>query len=525
MDHTSGVGSLGEDASFDHYARLVRRLLHVPTSLVTIVEAHRQVFPGASGLQEPYRSSRQTPISHSYCQYVVADGQPLVVSDARQEPRLANSPAIADLNAIAYAGWPLVDGDGRTIGSLCAIDTEQREWNDDEIHVLQDLALACSAELQQSGRVAKEGESLARAIFDSVDVAMAFYDPQGRLVLANDLAERAATAAGHRLDQPPYAGPHVRRADNTTRVAAADQVIPRALRGELHDHEMEWVGSRGNDIAIVASSRPVLRADGSYWGTLIAGHDVTDLARALADLQRATQVAQSATEAKSFFLANISHELRTPLTTLLAAREMLEETDPTPVQSRLLDAMTRSGNQLQELIESILDFTEIEAGDLDLHVAAFDLRATIADVVAASSAAAARGLEVRSQVDPRLPELVVADSDRLKQALKTLVDNAIKFTADGTITITVSPDDLDTAEPGIVFDVADTGIGIPPERHSDVFESFTQIDPTMTRRHEGSGLGLAICKQLVTLMGGHIRVRSTPGQGATFTIRLPLLRP
>lgn len=524
MDHTSGVDSLGEDASFDHYARLIRRLLHVPISLVTIVEAHRQVFPGASGLQEPYRSSRQTPISHSYCQYVVADGQPLVVSDARQEPRFTNSPAIADLEAIAYAGWPLVDGDGHTIGSLCAIDTEPREWNDDEMQVLQDLALACSAELQQTRRVATEGESLARAIFDSVEVAMAFYDPRGRLVLANDLAERAATAAGHRLDQPPYAGPHVRRADNTTPVAAADQVIPRALRGELH-HQMGWVGPRGNDVAIVASSRPVLRTDGSYWGTLIAGHDVTDLACALVDLQRATQVAQSATETKSIFLANMSHELRTPLTTLLAAGEMLEETDPTPVQSRLLDAMTRSGNRLQELIESILDFTNIEAGDLDLHVAAFDLRATIADVVAASSAAAACGLEVRAQVDPRLPELVVADSDRLKQALKALVENAIKFTAGGSITIAVSRDDLDTAEPGIVFDVADTGIGIPPERHSDVFEAFTQIDPTMTRRHEGSGLGLAICKQLVTLMGGDIRVRSTPGQGATFTIRLPLLLP
>lgn len=516
MDHPASVGSVGDDTGFDHYARLVRRLLRVPTSTVTIVEAHRQIFPGASGLREPHRSTRQTPISHSYCQYVVADEQPLLVSDARQDVRLAANPAIPDLDAIAYAGWPLHDGNGRTIGSLCAIDSEPREWTSEEVLILRDLALACSAELQQSGRVVREGEDLARAIFASVDVAIAFYDPQGRLVLANDLAERVAKAGGFRLDQPPYAGPHVRRADNRDPVAPSDQIIPRALRGDLHDHEMEWLGAPGEELAIVASSRPVVRGDGTLWGTLVAGHDVTDLAHA-------TRAAESANRAKSFFLANISHELRTPLASLLAAREMLEDTDPTPRQAKLLDTMERSGRRLGALIESLLDFVSIEAGEVGIHPAPFDLGATVAGVVTAAEAAAeTRGLTLRSEVDPRLPTFVVADSGRLQQVLGILVDNAIKFTEDGTVTLTVSCDDTDTRGPRLLFAVTDTGPGIPAEHHTSVFEPFTQIDPTMTRRHEGSGLGLAISRQLVTAMGGDIGVSSTPGQGSTFTVALPL---
>lgn len=526
MDHAIGVGLTGEYPSFDHYARLTCRLLRVPTSTVTIVEGHRQIFPGASGLQEPYRSTRQTPISHSYCKYVVADERPLIVSDARRDPRLADNPAIPDLDAIAYAGWPLVDADGRTIGSLCAVDNEPRAWTGDEVDVLKDLAQACSAELQQAGRVVKEGENLARAIFASVNVALAFYDPGGHLVLANDLAERVATAAGFRLDEPPHAGPHVRRADNHTPIAAEEQVIPRALRGELHDHELEWVGAPGDDIAIVTSARPVLRSDGTLWGTLIAGHDVTDLARALDDLEHATKAAQAANEAKTFFLANISHELRTPLTSLLAAREMLEDTGPEPQQTKLLDTMERSGNRLRALIESLLDLTRIDAGAVDMEPVPFDLRAGVAEVVTAvDGAAQARGLALSSEIDTRLPAFVMADSDRLRQVLRILVDNALRFTEEGAVALTVSLDDLGTDDPRLVFAVTDTGPGIHPEHHATVFEPFTQIDPSMTRRHEGSGLGLAICKRLVTGMGGDIWVRSAPEQGSTFTVRLPLRLP
>lgn len=139
----------GADASFDRYARIVRRTLGVPVALVSIVEESRQVFPGAAGLPEPYATQRETPLSHSFCQYVVADRRPLIVTDAREDDRLSGNLAIEELDVIAYAGWPVTDHDGRVIGSLCAIDNRPRRWTDYDIEGLADLAAACSVELAQ----------------------------------------------------------------------------------------------------------------------------------------------------------------------------------------------------------------------------------------------------------------------------------------------------------------------------------------------------------------------------------------
>lgn len=147
------------DASFDRYARLVRHSLGVPVALVSIVEDDRQVFPGAEGLPPSYQRARQTPLSHSFCQYVVKDGAPLVISDARKDTRLRDNRAIEDLDVVAYAGWPIRDQHERVIGSLCAIDSRPREWTDHELAMLEDLAASCSAEIAQRElrRTADEG--------------------------------------------------------------------------------------------------------------------------------------------------------------------------------------------------------------------------------------------------------------------------------------------------------------------------------------------------------------------------------
>ena len=137
------------DASFDRYARMVRRALGVPVALVSLVERDRQVFPGAVGLPEPWQTERETPLSHSFCQYVVADRSALVISDAREDERLKDNLAIPDLGVVAYAGFPLTDHQGTVIGSLCAIDGEPHDWTDTELETLADLAASCSGEIAQ----------------------------------------------------------------------------------------------------------------------------------------------------------------------------------------------------------------------------------------------------------------------------------------------------------------------------------------------------------------------------------------
>ena len=149
--------------TFDHYARLVRRLLQVPIGLVSLVEPDRQLFRGADGLPDLLDAVRETPLSHSFCQYVVKDASPLVIRDARLDARLADNPAIEELHVIAYAGWPLIDVRGQVIGSLCAIDSSPRTWTAEEIDTLQDLAAACSAELGERERQQATAAALAAA--------------------------------------------------------------------------------------------------------------------------------------------------------------------------------------------------------------------------------------------------------------------------------------------------------------------------------------------------------------------------
>ncbi|MGY1836488.1 GAF domain-containing protein, partial [Blastococcus sp. SYSU DS0510] len=151
------------DPAFERFARLVRRQLDVPVALVTLVSAEEQVFPGAVGLPEPWQSTRRTPLSHSFCQHVVRSAAPLVVTDARTDPLVADSLAIADLRVIAYAGVPLTDGDGVVVGSLCAIDSRPRTWSDDDLAVLTDLAGACSSELWLRAAQRRADEAVAQA--------------------------------------------------------------------------------------------------------------------------------------------------------------------------------------------------------------------------------------------------------------------------------------------------------------------------------------------------------------------------
>jgi signal transduction histidine kinase len=247
------------------------------------------------------------------------------------------------------------------------------------------------------------------------------------------------------------------------------------------------------------------------------------------ELERARDAALEASRAKSMFLANMSHEIRTPLTTVLAAAEILEDTPLDSLQLKLLGKMHRSGELLRTLVEGILDFSRIEAGQLELALRAFDLHAMIGDVADVYRPRTSKaGIGFECHLDPGVPHLVVGDPARLFQVLTNLLDNALKFTHQGKVTLSVDREAAgveDASASGVVrFTVVDTGIGIRPQDQDSIFASFKQVDGSTTRKYGGSGLGLAICKELTQLMGGTVTVQSQFGTGSTFVIRLPLAR-
>ncbi|UTW10072.1 hybrid sensor histidine kinase/response regulator [Marinobacterium rhizophilum] len=243
------------------------------------------------------------------------------------------------------------------------------------------------------------------------------------------------------------------------------------------------------------------------------------------ELQQAQQGALQASEAKSQFLATMSHEIRTPLNGVIGMVDVLEQTALDAKQKDMLDLIRMSGLSLLDIIEDILDFSKIEAGHLELNPEPFSIVAVVEQCCSMlDNQASNMGIELRLFTDPALPDVAIGDELRIRQILLNLASNAIKFTSEqegGRVSVRALLDDQ-AESPWLLLQVTDNGIGMDAEAQESLFTAFKQADATTRRRFGGTGLGLAISHHLVSMMSGDIQVRSEPGQGSSFAVRLPL---
>ncbi|MEP6891914.1 MAG: ATP-binding protein, partial [Nitrospirota bacterium] len=294
----------------------------------------------------------------------------------------------------------------------------------------------------------------------------------------------------------------------------------------LQDIPEEPIATRHRGTRILHTRKiPIFNAQGEPEYLLGISEDITERKQGEETLRKAKEAAEAASVAKSQFLANMSHEIRTLMNGVLGMAELLLNTPLTDKQRHLAQSVHRSGSALLTLINSILDFSKVEAGKLELEHLEFALRETIEEAVDLFADPAERkGVNLTCFLPEEIPDQAIGDPARLRQVLLNLVGNALKFTARGEVTVWLHLLAQDAQTLTLKCAVTDTGIGIHPQAQTGLFTAFSQADGSTTRQFGGTGLGLAIVKQLVQLMGGEVGIASTPGQGSTFWFTVQLGR-
>jgi PAS domain S-box-containing protein len=358
-------------------------------------------------------------------------------------------------------------------------------------------------------RRVKHSETRLRQVIESITEGMCVVGGTGQVELWNIAVERStglsrADVLGRDLSDV-LPGPETSTILEAVRNRTLQDTLHIKLRGDVGERVLE------------------VRTFPFETGTTIFFRDVTERVLAEAESKRAREAAEEATRAKSEFLANMSHEIRTPMNGIIGMTDLVLDSELMPEQRDSLATVRTSADALLSILNDILDFSKIESRKLELEAVPFSIRMSVADALKPLALRAhQKGLELICDIDANVPAGLVGDPTRIRQVLTNLVGNALKFTERGHVFVVVRQEAHDAGRARLHVSVADTGIGIPPEKHQAIFEAFSQADGSTTRKFGGTGLGLTISATLVQLMGGRIWVESQPGAGSTFHFAVTL---
>ncbi|GAA0335125.1 hypothetical protein GCM10009087_51840 [Sphingomonas oligophenolica] len=372
------------------------------------------------------------------------------------------------------------------------------------------------AEQKKLDQRLRDQQFYTRSLIESNIDALMTTDPAGIITDVNKQMEALTGSTRDELIGAPFK-------DCFTDPALAEAGIKRVLSEKsVTDYELTARARDGKQTVVSYNATTFYDRNRTLQGVFAAARDVTERKRFERELQHAKAAAESANRTKSDFLASMSHEIRTPMNAIMGIADLLAKTSLDPEQDKYVQIFRRSGDNLLNLINDILDLSKVEAAQLELEQTGFLLGDHLEKVIEmVAPRAQEKGLALTCEIDPAASGELVGDPTRLRQVLLNLLGNAIKFTESGSVALKVEPDRNCAVPTALRFTVTDTGIGIPHKKLPRIFERFIQADSSTTRRFGGSGLGLTISKRLVELMGGRIWVTSEIDKGSVFGFAVP----
>lgn len=405
----------------------------------------------------------------------------------------------------------------RSDGEIRWIEAQGRTYPNDEGQPSRMVGLVSDiTERKRNEEALRESEEKFRAVFEqaAVGIGRVNFD-DARFIDVNDAFCHMLGYSSEEICSTPW--PDITHPDDLDL-----DLIPfrQMAEGKLEKYSLEkrFIHKEGHHVWARLTLSLVRDRQGKPDYEIAVIENITEQKHAEEALKEAKAAADQASRAKGEFLANMSHEIRTPMTIFLGALEHLQHIDRNPEHRKLLEMANKSAQHLRGLIDNILDFSKIEAGQAELHEKPFDLRAWFAEKIQMfSPLARQKGLRLETEMSKDIPAFIVADPKLLGQVLVNLVGNAIKFTCQGEVRVSSRRKDGH-----LVFEVADTGVGIPNDQQHMLFKNFSQVDNPLQREQGGTGLGLAISQKLVEMMGGTISVQCGQVRGSTFTFSIPL---